>query len=328
MLTDVIEARITRLLESSRVRDMVVEEMRRLMNERPPDVTPLDYCTAVALYYLRELCRQTVGQCKTGEKVQSEKTSPEPSMKEILNALLSWSQYELLGSNLQMVKALGSAIAVRDTGTSEHNLKVTLYAARLAEKARIDEKRLQSLIKGSFLHDIGKIGISDATLLKSNKLTDIEFKQMQSHVNRGEQIIKGVVWLEDARDIILYHHERWDGRGYPEGLKKNDIPVNARIFMIVDVFDALTSDRPYKKAAPFKSAMAQMESQSGIHFDPRYFELFADIAGDLYSRYARCSVENLEREVFDLIGEYFYLDPRDYHLADLFDSIRESPDTI
>jgi|GEM_PF-1703255 len=326
MLTDVIEARIARLLENSRVREMVVEEMKRLMSERPSDVALQDYCTAVALYYLRELCRQTVKQCETGEKDRLGVSSTEPNMKEILNALLSWSQYELLGSNLQMVKALGSAIAVRDTGTSEHNLKVTLYAARLAEKARLDEKKLQSIIKGSFLHDIGKIGIPDATLLKSNKLSDIEFKQMQSHVTRGEQIIKGVVWLEDARDIILYHHERWDGQGYPSALKDNDIPVNARVFMIVDVFDALTSDRPYKKAASFDSAMAQMESQSGVHFDPYYFRLFTDIAKELYSDYAHRTVNELEHEVFEFIGEYFNLDPRSGRLGDLYDSIRESLD--
>ena len=324
MLTDVIEARIAHLLESSEIKNMVVEEMTRLMNERPPEVTLQDYCTAVALYYLRELCRQTVKQCKAGETALPGEPSAGPSVKEILNALLSWSQYELLGSNLQMVKALGSAIAVRDTGTSEHNLKVTLYASRLAEKARLGEKQIQSIIKGSFLHDIGKIGIPDATLLKSNRLSDIEFKQMQNHVTRGEKIIRGVVWLEDARDIILYHHERWDGRGYPSALKDNDIPVNARIFMIVDVFDALTSDRPYKKAASFGSTMTQMNSESGAHFDPYYFGLFDEIAEELYSDYAHRTVDELEHAVFEFIGKYFNLDPGSGRLGDFYDSITKS----
>jgi HD-GYP domain-containing protein (c-di-GMP phosphodiesterase class II) len=328
MLKDAVEARITRLLKDSRVKDMVVEEMKRLMGERPPEVPPQDYCTALALYYLRELCRQTAKECLVNEENRLVSVSPEPNVKEILNDLLSWSQYELLGSNLQMVKALGSAIAMRDTGTSEHNLKVTLYAVRLAEKDRLDEKQIQSIIKGSFLHDIGKIGIADATLLKKYKLSDLEFKGMQSHVTRGEQIIKGVVWLEDARDIILYHHERWDGQGYPMALKGKDIPVNARIFMIVDVFDALTSDRPYKKAVTFDTAMAYMKAQSGIHFDPYYLELFTEIAGKLYEDYAHQAAEELEREVFELIGAYFNMVPGSGRLEELYDFIRKSDELL
>jgi len=295
------------------------------MKERPEDIAIPEYCTTVAMFVLKEICRQTEKGCVS--EPESDNTAQrinEPDMTTVLNGLLSWTQYELLGSNMQMVKALGNAIAVRDTGTIEHNLKVTLYAALMGEEVNLRRPQLQSLIKGSFLHDIGKIGIPDATLLKTGKLTRKEYNLMKSHVTRGEQIIRGVSWLEDARDVVLYHHERWDGAGYPMALKDRAIPINARIFAIVDVFDALVSERPYKKARTYERALAQMKKENKTHFDPDYFDKFTRISRNIYDKYTDRNIDELENDLFDMINKYFGLDTHSGYMSAIYDSLKKS----
>lgn len=295
------------------------------MKERPVDIPVQEYCTTMAMFILKEICRQTEKGCVgVSEADMASQHIVKPDMTAVLNGLLHWTQYELLGSNLQMVKALGSAIAVRDTGSVEHNLKVTLYASLMAEQMRLKRPRMQSLIKGSFLHDIGKIGIPDATLLKTGKLTQDEYNEMKSHVSRGERIIRGVSWLEDAREVVLYHHERWDGTGYPMALKGREIPVNARIFAIVDVFDALVSERPYKKARSYEQAMKQMEKEKGTHFDPVFFDKFTRISKSLYDQYIPRNIDELEDDLFDLVNKYFGLDKRSGYLGAIYKSLKGS----
>ncbi len=206
---------------------------------------------------------------------------------------------DLKDANAGILEVLGSAIAKRDSDTNAHNYRVTIIAIHLGKTLRLDNVVLQSLVKGSFLHDLGKIAISDTILLKPGKLTDDEFAVMQSHVIHGSDIIRSYQWLEDAYDVVHHHHEKFNGRGYPDQLVGTDIPLTARIFAIADVFDALVSVRPYKTAFSFDEAMLQMSAGRGSHFDPDVFDVFSKIAADLYSD---IYVRN-EHELVELLRE-------------------------
>jgi len=131
--------------------------------------------------------------------------------------------------------------------------------------------------RGSLLHDVGKIGVSDAILLKPGKLTDEEWVSMKRHPEIGYNMLRQVKFLEGAADLILHHHERWDGKGYPKGLAAGDIPLGARIFNVVDTFDSMTSDRPYRKALSTLDALNEILKFRGSQFDPTVVEAFLDI---------------------------------------------------
>lgn len=164
--------------------------------------------------------------------------------------------------------ALMSALDARDRETEGHSTRVSELACRLGKELCLDEEQLKSLERGSLLHDIGKIGISDTILHKPGKLTEDEWKLMRLHPDIGARIVAGIPFLADTLPVIRYHQERWDGSGYPEGLSGEAIPQLARIFAVVDAFDALTSDRPYRKRISTQEALAYMKEQAGILFDP------------------------------------------------------------
>jgi len=212
----------------------------------------------------------------------------------------------LLRGNIELMEVLGGAIAQRDSDTSLHNYRVTIYAIRLAEAIELDHAQIRSLIAGAFLHDVGKIGISDNILLKPGKLTDDEFAVMRTHVLLGVETISKSASLEIARDVVEFHHEKFDGNGYMRGLKDEQIPLNARIFAIVDVFDALTSKRPYKEAFSFDKAMGILHEGSGSHFDPVLIEAFAGIAGDIYALVSGAPEAEVERMLDDKVSEHFF----------------------
>jgi HD-GYP domain-containing protein (c-di-GMP phosphodiesterase class II) len=218
------------------------------------------------------------------------------------------SAHKLLDSNLDSIAALGSAIAKKDSDTDIHNYRVTIYAARLGEAAGLDRKAMCALMKGAFLHDIGKIGIPDAILLKPGPLNEEEFVQMKRHVEYGLEIVQQSSWLADAADVVGGHHEKFDGSGYLHGLRGEAIPLNARIFAIADVFDALTSRRPYKEPMSYAEAMRIIESGSGAHFDPRLFEIFAGIARPLYDEFGNRDDERPRTVLRELIDYYFKSD--------------------
>ena len=213
-----------------------------------------------------------------------------------------------LAGNLQMMKALGSAVAIRDTGSGEHNHRVTLYAVRLAESLGLSDKEIQTLIKGSFLHDIGKISISDSILLKPERLSDDEIKTMKSHPSIGAEILCEVKWLEDTFKVVVSHHEKWDGTGYPDKLKGEQIPLSARIFAIVDVFDAMISERPYKPAYAYDEVIAYMKEHSGTHFDPAALKVFFENSKTMHDEIATRPMEELEQMVADIIDRHFQID--------------------
>ena len=213
---------------------------------------------------------------------------------------------DLLKGNIELMEVLGGAIAKRDSDTNIHNYRVSIYAVRLAEAAQVGKGTICDLIAGAFLHDVGKIGISDNILLKPGKLTEQEFAVMKTHVTLGVDILAKSNWLKTARDVVEFHHEKFDGKGYMRGLKAEEIPINARIFAIVDVFDALTSKRPYKEPMPFDEALAILRRDSGSHFDPRLIALFEKIAVPLYQEISATPDEAVEKKLQALIADYFF----------------------
>ena len=222
-----------------------------------------------------------------------------------LTSRLSNFSERLLTANLETAQVLGSAIAQRDSDTDAHNYRVTLYAVHLAEAAGLDADALRALIKGAFLHDVGKIGIRDHILLKPGKLDADEFSIMKTHVDHGLEIIRRSGWLTDAADVIGAHHEKFDGSGYPKGLKGDTIPIAARIFAIADVFDALTSRRPYKEPFSFEAALQMLQQGRGVHFDPELLDLFATLAKDLHMRYGGREDPGLRIELSQFVQRYF-----------------------
>lgn len=213
---------------------------------------------------------------------------------------------DLLKGNIELMEVLGSAIAKRDSDTNIHNYRVTIYAIRLAEVLGRNSAEVRGLISGAFLHDVGKIGISDNILLKPGRLTEDEFAVMRTHVLLGVDIIAKSNWLENAREVVEFHHEKFDGSGYMRGLKGEEIPLNARIFAIVDVFDALTSRRPYKEPYSFDEAMAILRRDSGSHFDPAIMTHFETMARDLHQSISHASGREVELELNRLLQRHFF----------------------
>ena len=212
---------------------------------------------------------------------------------------------QVLESHIAMMEALGRAIAKRDSDTGTHNYRVAWMAATLGENLGLQGSDMQALIAGSFLHDVGKIGIPDAILLKPGKLDAAEMTIMRTHVAQGEEIVHGAGWLEGAADVVASHHEKWDGSGYPRQLKGNAIPLAARIFAVADVFDALCSKRPYKEPMPFEQVMAILEEGRGQHFDPTVLTRFTELASGMRERLEGLEEEGIKRLMADMIEKHF-----------------------
>lgn len=217
---------------------------------------------------------------------------------------LSRLSIHLLDANLETVQGLGSAIAKRDSDTDAHNFRVTIYAVQLAESMALEPSKIRSLIKGAFLHDVGKIGVRDHILLKQGRLDVDEFTIMKTHVLHGLDILNKCAWLQDAAEVVGFHHEKFDGSGYYQGLKGEDIPLSARIFAIVDVFDALTSERPYKQAMTFDESIAILQQGVNSHFDPELTEKFITIAPKLYQQFSHDD-EAAHFELNQIVQRYF-----------------------
>ncbi|MCC7389371.1 MAG: response regulator [Phycisphaerales bacterium] len=190
----------------------------------------------------------------------------------------------------ETVDALMIALDTREHATAGHSRRVTAYALYLALGAGVDPDALEDLYRGAMLHDIGKIGIPDAILLKPGKLDPDERRQIEQHVLIGAQILDGISYLRSATDIPKYHHERFDGKGYCEGLAGEAIPLQARLFAIIDVYDALRSERPYKPPMPHADASAIIAKDAGTHFDPHLVEQFLAIEEQTWARLAAASL--------------------------------------
>jgi response regulator RpfG family c-di-GMP phosphodiesterase len=167
-----------------------------------------------------------------------------------------------------LLNGLVSALDLRDSETQWHSRRVGLYARRLAQELGVSGRELDDIERGAMLHDIGKIGVRDAVLLKPGPLTEPEWAEMKRHPALGYEILKDIAFLERARLVPLHHQEKWDGTGYPAGLKGEEICLGARVFAVVDTYDAITSDRPYRKARSYDVARREIEAQAGHQFDP------------------------------------------------------------
>ncbi len=212
---------------------------------------------------------------------------------------------EVLDSHISMMEALGRAIAKRDSDTGAHNYRVAWIAARVAERMGLNGGDMQALIAGSFLHDVGKIGVPDAILLKPGRLDAGEMEIMRTHVDQGEEIVTGMGWLDGAQAVVAAHHEKWDGNGYPRGLAGADIPLAARIFAVADVFDALCSKRPYKEPLALDAALAILDRDTGSHFDPAVMAVFRPMAADIHARLAGADEEAARRLLEERIRRHF-----------------------
>ncbi len=189
-------------------------------------------------------------------------------------ANLEAAHEQLLSAYDATIEGWSRAMDLRDHETEGHTLRVTALAEQLAIRMGIKNEDLVYLRRGALLHDIGKLGVPDAILLKPDKLTEQEWEIMRKHPQYAYEMIQPIEYLRPALDIPHSHHEKWDGTGYPHGLKGEEIPIAARVFAIMDVWDALTSDRPYRPAWSREKALEYIHEQSGGHFDPNVVEQF------------------------------------------------------
>lgn len=190
---------------------------------------------------------------------------------------LQRSNIELATAYDATINGWSKALDLRDRETEGHTQRVTDLTTRLAEKMNIDPREMTSVRRGALLHDIGKLGVPDSILLKAGKLTDEEWAIMRRHPALAYEMLLPISYLKTALDIPYCHHEKWDGTGYPRGLKGEEIPLTARIFAVVDVWDALTSDRPYRPAWTREQAIAYIREQAGKHFDPEIARAFLEL---------------------------------------------------
>lgn len=172
------------------------------------------------------------------------------------------------------LKALVQALETRSFQTHGHSERIVTFSLRLGYEAGLDKEALKNLELGALLHDIGKIGVPDQILRKPGALNEEEWSKMKLHPLHGQQIIRNIAFLEAASRIVAQHHERWDGSGYPFGLSGDEIDVGARIFAVADAFDAMTSDRVYRRGCGYAAALAELERCAGTQFDPAVVEAF------------------------------------------------------
>jgi response regulator RpfG family c-di-GMP phosphodiesterase len=172
------------------------------------------------------------------------------------------------------LKALAHALETRDAETHGHSERVVTFSLRLGRELGLEAGQMRSLEFGSLLHDIGKIGVPDAILRKPAKLSEEEWTKMREHPLHGQAILRGIEFLKGAARVVAQHHEKWDGSGYPLGLRGDEIDLNARIFAVADAFDAMTSDRVYRKGKPYEAAAEELELFTGKQFDPQVVAAF------------------------------------------------------
>lgn len=244
---------------------------RRLKAEAATAAIPVIFVTALA-----DVEDEALGFELGAVDYLTKPVSPAIVQARVRNHLSLVRMEELHQTRLSIVQRLGRAAEFKDNETGLHVIRMSLFSQLIAREAGFSEDYADDLLNAAPMHDIGKIGIPDAVLLKPGRLDQDEWQIMRQHAEIGARIIgeDGSRLLRMARDIALYHHEKWDGSGYPYGLSGTDIPTEARIVALADVFDALTSERPYKKAWSIDDASALIREESGRHFDPELVEVF------------------------------------------------------
>ena len=197
---------------------------------------------------------------------------------------LQQANADLKRSHDMMLEALGDALDLKDAETEGHSKRVTAFTIAIARAMRLPDEDVEAIAHGAFLHDIGKMAIPDSVLRKPGPLTPDEVLIMREHCLRGYQMVCKIPFLADAAEIVYAHQERWDGTGYPRGLKGEEIPLGARIFSIADTLDAITSDRPYRAAQSYQAARDEIELWSGRQFDPVIVRVFLAMPQSIWER--------------------------------------------
>jgi len=180
-------------------------------------------------------------------------------------------------SLIESIFAFAKTLEMRDHYTGKHAESTVYYSTEIAKALKLGREDMDHVKQAAVLHDLGKVGISDKILHKKSKLSQKEYEEIKKHPQIAADIIRPIQFMHDIIPLILYHHERWDGKGYPAGLKNKEIPIGARIISIADVYQALTSDRPYRKAYPKKDAMKIIKDGAGNQFDPAIVDAFLEI---------------------------------------------------
>jgi putative nucleotidyltransferase with HDIG domain len=193
---------------------------------------------------------------------------------------------ELQRSYTATVSALSNAVEARDAYTGQHAERVSAYGMQIATVVGLRVDEVTRLQFGFLLHDIGKVAVPDAILYKPDRLTDEERALMEQHPLIGAEIVGRVEFLAESVEVVRSHHERWDGRGYPDGLAGEEIPLAARVFAVADVLDALTTDRPYRPRSSFTVAREMITAESGTHFDPQVIEAFNSLEDRVFEEIA------------------------------------------
>ena len=183
-------------------------------------------------------------------------------------------------AHFETINSMSEAIEARDEYTKNHGDRLVEYATSIAAKLGLNGIAIRDIKYGAVLHDVGKIGIRDSVLNKQGKLTDEEYSEIKKHPETGFNLLKKIKFLAPVANIILHHQERYDGKGYPEGLKGDSIPIGSRIIAVIDTFDAMTTDRPYRKALPKENALQEIKNCSGTQFDPKIVNVFLKVISE------------------------------------------------
>ncbi|MGA9965557.1 MAG: HD-GYP domain-containing protein, partial [Terriglobales bacterium] len=196
------------------------------------------------------------------------------------------------------LEALGGALDLKDAETEGHSRRVTVYTIAIARAMGLPKEQIDVIARGAFLHDIGKMAIPDAILRKPGKLDPDEIKVMREHCYHGYQILKKIPFLKEAAEIVYAHQEHFDGSGYPRQLKGDEIPLGARLFSVADTLDAMTCDRPYRKAQSLAAAREEIERFSGQQFDPAVVEVFLNMPKEIWP--------DLRKEIDSQVNRFAY----------------------
>ena len=211
------------------------------------------------------------------------------------------------------LRALTAALEARDSETHGHSERVVNFSLRLGREMGLDAEQMRSLEFGSLLHDIGKIGVPDAILRKPGALDESEWVRMREHPLHGQRILRGIEFLEGAARVVAQHHEKWDGSGYPVGLRDEEIDLNARIFAVADAFDAITSDRVYRRGRTYEEAATELDDFAGRQFDPTVVEAFHRVPRAEWDEIRRRSLELHEQRAtarrIERVAEHLYVGP-------------------
>ena len=233
----------------------------------------------------REQLLNTVSRALENRRLKVENRTYQLNLESLVQARTDQLQAtvrELERSYDITLEALGDALDLKDAETEGHSRRVTAFTMAIAKAMGLPQEQILTIARGAFLHDIGKMAIPDAILRKAGKLTPDEVATMQEHCYKGYQIARKIPFLANACDIIYSHQERYDGTGYPRGLKGKEIPLGARIFSVADTLDAIMSDRPYRSKQTFKAARQEIMKWAGRQFDPDVVKIFLDMPEQLW----------------------------------------------